>query len=124
MPARKGQPNLTNDPGKRGGWEYRAVHGVNKIPYSRGYYQAGISWFIAARRAAKSRNMSVSAYLRRAVAAFAARDLDMDFAAILKDSPSPGHLTVRQHNKPGETQKQVWAKEFDDGTGFGSWEVK
>lgn len=121
MVARRGQPNLTNDPGKRGGWEHRAVHGINKGSYTRGYYQAGLTFFSALRQASRIRGISSSAYLRRAVAAFAAHDLGVSFEDILKDSPSPDWNDNR-----GEVgnKKQVWVKVFDDGSGYGTWEVK
>jgi hypothetical protein len=122
--ARRGQPSLGHDPGKRAGWEYRAIHGINKeTAYTRGYYQAGLSFFSALRRAADHRGISASAYLRRAVAAFAAKDLGIPFEGILKDSPSPGWSTHRQ-DLPRQRKTQVFRKEFDDGTGYGSWEVK
>lgn len=121
MPARKGQPNLRNDPGKRTGWEYRAVHGIDKPDYTRGYYQAGLTFFSALRQAARVRGISGGAYLRRAVAAFAAHDLGVEFEDILKDSPSPDW-----NNHRGEVngKKQVWVREYDDGSGYGTWEVK
>lgn len=118
MPARKGQPNLTNDPGKRPGWEYRAVKGINREAFTRGYYQAGLTFFTALRQAANSRGMTTSAYLRRAVAAFAAKDLGVDFEDILKDSPAPD-LTRGRDPETG-----TWTRRMDDGTGYGSWEVK
>jgi hypothetical protein len=124
MVARRGQPSLGHDPGKRGGWEYRAIHGINKdTSYTRAHYQAGTTFFSALRRAAKHRGMSASAYLRRAVAAFAAEDLGIPFEEILKDSPSPGWSTNRQ-DLPRERKTQVFRKEFDNGEGYGSWEVK
>lgn len=121
MVARKGQPSLGHDPGKRTGWEYRAVSGINKTPYTRGYYQAGMSFFSALRQAADRRGITASAYLRRAVAAFAAKDLGIPFEEIVKDSPSPD-WNDKRHDYKGK--KNVWRKEFDDGTGYGTWEVK
>jgi hypothetical protein len=118
MVARKGQPNLTNDPGKRGGWEYRAVAGINKPDYTRGYFQAGLSFFSALRKAARLRGISGNAYLRRAVAAFAARDLGIPFEDILQDSPAASWDRHR------DEETGTWYREFDDGQGFGTWEVK
>lgn len=118
MVARRGQPSLGHDPGKRTGWQYRAVAGINKPDYTRGYYQAGMSFFSALRRAAKKRGISGGAYLRRAVAAFASRDLGIPFEEILKDSPSASWDRKRDE-KTG-----TWYREFDDGTGFGTWDVK
>lgn len=121
MAARKGQPNLTNDPGKRGGWEYRAVRGINKEVYTRGYYQAGAAFFVALRQAARSRGIGVGAYTRRAVAAFAAHDLGVSFEDVLKDSPSPD-WSKHRGEMPGK--KQIFVKVYDDGSGYGAWEVK
>lgn len=118
MPARKGQPNLTNDPGKRAGWEYRAVKGINRDAFTRGYYQAGETFFVMLRRAAKSRDMNTAAYLRRAVAAFAAKDLGIPFEEILKDSPAPSMSRGR------DKETGTWTRTFDDGFDYGTWEVK
>lgn len=121
MVARRGQPSLGHDPGKRTGWEYRAVSGIDKPDYTRGYYQAGATFFALMRRAAKQRGISGNAYLRRAVAAFIAKDLGVTFEEVLKDSPSP-----YWHDNRGEHKgkKNVWRRQFDDGTGFGTWVAK
>ncbi len=113
MVARRGQPNLTNDPGKRAGWEYRAVRGINRDPYERGYFQAGMSFFSALRQAAKKRGISGNAYLRRAVAAFAAKDLGIPIEEVLQDSPSASW----ERNRDEKTG--TWKKAFDDGSGYG-----
>ena len=118
MVARRGQPSLGHDPGKRTGWEYRAVSGIDKPDYARGYYQAGATFFTLMRRAAKHRGISGGAYLRRAVAAFIARDLDLTLAEVLKDSPSASW------EKHRDEKTGTWRREFDDGTGFGTWEAK
>lgn len=116
MPARKGQPNLTNDPGKREGWQNRAVEGINKR-YANFYLRAGTLWFSAVRRAARTRNMSASAYIRRAVAAFAAHDLGERMEDIVSDSPM-----VQWRMKDADNNR--FATGHDDGQGYGPWDVK
>ena len=117
MPARKGQPNLTNDPGRRPGWEKRVVERIKKDRYARAYFQAGPAFFSALRRAAKLRGMNANAYMRRAVAAFAAKDLGERFEDILDGSP--GVNFRKQDPKTG-----LWVSNTDDGKGYGTWEVK
>lgn len=116
MPARKGQPNLTNDPGKREGWQQRAVQGIDKR-YANFYLRAGDKWFSGVRRAARTRGMSASAYIRRAVAAFAAHDLGEEMADIVSDSPMVQWRTKTENG-------QHFAMGHDDGEGYGSWDVK
>ena len=106
------------DPGKREGWEKRAVSGINKLKYSKQQIRAGMTFWIAVRRAAAGRGISTPAYMRRAAAAFAAHDLGESFKEILSDSAHPDWVN-RKDPLTGH-----WIKTFDDGEGYGSWEVK
>jgi len=73
--------------------------------------------------AAAARGISVSGYVRRAVAAFVAADLEMDFTDVTTHLPravpqgGPMMLPREQHPRlnPGP-----WP---DDGAGYGAWEV-
>lgn len=76
------------------------------------------------RRAADSRGMSITGYVRRAMCAFVAADLGMAFADVAKHTPYPvppaGPLSI-----PVEQRRPMdggaWA---DDGLGYGTWEVR
>lgn len=66
----------------------------------------GNGYLSALSDAAAMRGLSVSAYMRRAVAAFIAADTDIHLTALLRDCPHPdGHA----------------AGKFDDATGHGEW---
>jgi hypothetical protein len=76
-------------------------------------------------KAAAARDMSLAGYARRALCAFLAHDLGMDFAQVCALTPKPapagqvawGRLSGGAHpsKNPGR-----WA---DDGLGYGTWEV-
>ncbi len=76
-------------------------------------------------KAAAARGMSMSGYARRALCAFLAHDLGMDFAEVCALVPKPapagqvawGRLSGEAH--PGKHPGR-WA---DDGLGYGTWEV-
>lgn len=116
---RRRQENTAGpDPGKREGWERRAVQGVNKVKYSDTKVQGGFKFWLAARRAAKMRGLSLSAYMRRSTAAFAAHDLGEDFKEILSDSAHPDWVNRK------DPRTHYWLQTLDDGEGYGTWEVK
>jgi hypothetical protein len=58
--------------------------------------------------AAAHRGLSTTSYIRRAVAAFIAHDLGMEFTEVVADTP---HVQGPSHGK------------WDDGTGYGQWRV-
>jgi len=66
----------------------------------------GQRYLLALAQAADRRGMSVTAYMRRAVAAFVAADTDTFLRVLLQDSPHP--------DGPA-------AGKFDDGRGHGDW---
>lgn len=72
--------------------------------------QMVVGGFFAGRlaQAAERRGMSVTAYCRRAVAAFVAADLDEPLVELLADIPHPGGP---HHGS------------YDDGTGYGTWQA-
>jgi hypothetical protein len=66
-------------------------------------------------RAAKSRNMGITAYARRCLAAFIAHDLGLPFTEVVRHTPMP--------NRPG-VKSPTGRKTSDDGTGFGEWMIQ
>lgn len=83
--------------------------------------------------AAQSRGLSASAYARRAICAFIARDLGLDFAMVTRFCPSvqdPDNLAAKQA-KGSATRTKSGGKIYrgdvthtrDDGLGYGCWEV-
>lgn len=66
------------------------------------------------RRAAQSRDISMVAYARRAIAAFISHDLGVPFADIVALTPAPRSFEDRiRSNQPPTVP--------DDATGYGSW---
>lgn len=72
------------------------------------------------RAAADTRGMGTSAYMRRAVLAFAAADLGMDFEHVC--SMSPPVRPDRSHGRAGKPAG-THGPGRDDGTGYGHWHV-
>jgi hypothetical protein len=73
--------------------------------------------------AAAARGISASGYVRRAVAAFVAADLDLDFAAVVVHTPravpTGGAMSLPPEQHP-RLNPGPWP---DDGTGYGPWDV-
>ena len=64
--------------------------------------------------AAKRRGMAMSAYIRRATAAFLAHDLGVPFTEIVKHTAKPA--------AEGESRKVgITERSYDDGRGMGPW---
>lgn len=115
MAARKGQPNIGNDPGFKEGWEQRVKE--NALGRKRKSFTIRTSWdFVTlVNKAARMRGMTSSAYARRAVAAFIANDLQMPFEDVCKTMPPVQALHINLLRK---------ASPPDNGQGYGEWEVK
>lgn len=64
-------------------------------------------------KAAQERGLSVSAYIRRAALAFAAHDLGLDLAEVLKDEPQWRLRTEGPRTNHSE-----------GGEGHGNWQIK
>lgn len=62
------------------------------------------------------RDISMTGYARRAVAAMIAHDLGLPFETVVKHSAQP--TTYKQTNVAGPKPKS-----FDDGKGAGNWEI-
>lgn len=84
--------------------------------YPRFYIHAGQTLTALMPLAAERRGLSKSTYIRRAIAAFVAHDLEQDFAEVLKDGPS----LVRYAHRSGYGAK----RRVDDGKGHGPWEIE
>jgi hypothetical protein len=108
------------------GWQQRVVDGVREAERSRSRAKIGIRrgridsqvderYAVLLRYAAEKRDMNVAAYVRRAVAAFIAVDLDISFEDVVRYGPQPTGYAMP--HKPGVATE-------DDGEGYGSWEVK
>ena len=115
MVARKGQPNIGNDPAYRPDWKDRVKGRVSVDKAGRWNLRSSEEFIVLLRRAAATRDMNVAAYARRAMAAFIAKDLQMPFEDVCNTCPTPG------------PQKRagvgfVWQR--DNGEGYGDWEVK
>lgn len=72
------------------------------------------------RAAADTRGMGTSAYMRRAVLAFAAADLGMEFEHVCQMSPPV--RPDRSHGRAGKPEG-THGPGRDDGLGYGSWTV-
>lgn len=105
------------------GWQDRVMEGVrNRKPNRyRAKHRHTLDMSYGQRdllaQAAEQRGMVASAYVRRALAAFLAHDLDMDFADVVKEWGYPlpfGHMAGTTFVKPSS----------DDGTGYGKWQIE
>ena len=114
MVARKGQPNLVNDPAYRPDWRERAKqHGPNERMKRLTFRTTG-KFVAILSKAARRRGMSNSAYMRRAISAFIASDLEIPFEDICEMSPGVTHVALTNNGV-------VWPP--DNGQGYGKWEV-
>lgn len=75
-----------------------------------------VPFAILLREAAKARGISISGYVRRAVAAFIAYDTGKDVRDILVHAPGPTAY--------GRIASNLHQKTFDDSTGFGLWRIE
>lgn len=115
MAARKGQPNLHHDPLYKPDWKERVLEREHRPSTNRWSLRSTHEFTALVRRAARRRGMTNAAYVRRAVAAFIASDLQMPFEDVCETFPAP--------KVEGSTGIGViWPR--DDGQGYGNWEVK
>lgn len=110
----------------RAGWQQRAVHGVGVTSGERERKKkvltvgANVPWQFKAliSMAAKRRGISISGYVRRALAAFVASDLEMSYEDVLREFPYPA---------PSGASGAQWVhndltpQDFDNGEGYGDW---
>ena len=115
MVARKGQPNLANNPVYQPDWKERVAQRDHRESTNRWSLRSTQAFTDLVRKAARRRGMNNSAYVRRAVAAFIANDLQIPFEDICQMFPAPG---PERYTGYGVN----WPR--DDGEGYGEWEVK
>ena len=65
--------------------------------------------------AAQRRGMGITAYARRAIAAFIARDLGIPFMEVVRHTPKP---------QPPGTKSATGVRTIDDGQGYGAWLIQ
>lgn len=108
------------------GWQERAVKGASSFPQDS-YRKtkvvtlgSNVPWQFKAlvAMAAKRRGISIAGYLRRAVAAFVAVDLEMAYEDVLKELPFPAPT-----GKTGATwsDPDLAPEDHDTGEGYGDW---
>lgn len=114
MVARRGQPNLVNDPVYRPDWKDRIAERNYSKKAERWNLRSSEEFIALLRKAALRRGMNNAAYARRAMAAFIAQDLQMPFEEVCNTCPTPG-----PQKRSG--RGFVWPR--DDGKGYGNWEV-
>lgn len=93
----------------------KARHSNGRIRDARIQINVGLGFTKALNEAARRRGISRVGYLRRAVGAFLAADLDLDYADIMSTCPVPAPWTPQR--------AWVTAAGDDDGVGFGTWHV-
>lgn len=113
MVARKGQPNLGNDPARRSDWRERTTAENNKLANARLAFRTDDAFVVLLAKAAKTRGMTSAGYARRAVSVFIAADLQVPFEEVCAHCPAIEH---------GGGLLKTWPR--DDGNGYGKWEVK
>ena len=120
MVARSGQPNLTNDPGKKQGWKHRTLRNLEekkeRVVYN---FRASESFMPLLAKAAATRKMTRTAYMRRAIGAFIANDLHMPYSEVCATYPAVENNLRAEVFINGKSYTRR-----DDGEGYGSWEVK
>lgn len=69
--------------------------------------------------AARLRNISLSGYVRRAIAARVAADLGLPFTEVVGHMAAPTDYGQPQRHGPGGVKQTT-----DDGTGYGDWAIR
>lgn len=113
MPHQIGQPSH-NDPGRREGWQERAVAGISAAQRRLISFHTSEDFRSMVKRAARARDMSISSYIRRCLAAFIALDLGMTFEEACYFNFRVTRSGTKSQRNPGR----------DDGEGFGAWRIK
>ncbi len=110
-----GQPSR-NDPGRREGWQERAVRGIDKETLRKLTVNTSDDFVSLLKKCAQKRDISQAAYMRRALAAFVAYDLQIPFEDVCQMHPKA---------IPNEWRfARPLVKELDDGEGFGEWRIQ
>lgn len=107
------------------GWQDRAVRGAGIAPGQKDGKKAlsvgtNVPWQFKAllSMAAKRRGISISGYIRRALSAYIATDLEMKYEDVLKELPFPAPFGMQGaqwlHN-------ELNPQDHDTGEGYGDW---
>lgn len=115
MTARRGQPNLNNDPAYDPDWRERIMQSAPDESKKRVMFRTTDEFNMLLSRAARRRGMTNSFYMRRAISAFIAEDLQIPFEDICQLSPGADATLYTGRGR-------IWPR--DDGNGYGKWEVK
>lgn len=108
---------------RRRKWKERLVNELKanaqrRIAHSGGMRPAGLSMpesvLMLLTRAARRRGISKMSYMRRAVAAFIAHDLELDWKLVVKEFPAA---------RPFEGKATAGVDAFDSGEGYGDWRL-
>lgn len=110
---------MRNDPGYRADWKRRAILHAPKDEKKKIVFHVYGSFYSLFARAAKRRGMSLSAYARRALAAFIAKDLEMPFEDLCTNFPA---VVYDQYISKYDNGMVVIQR--DDGLGYGQWQIK
>ena len=107
------------------GWQERVIAMVRESTEARGgtaptrlAFRASARHALLIARAARSREMPVTHYMRRAVAAMVAHDLGMDVADVVREDGAV--ISVAEHHP----RPKGWRIGRDDGTGYGPWTIE
>lgn len=93
----------------------------NKHGHGRGarvQYMVSVDYLKAVDAAARVRGISRMGYMRRAVAAFVAADLGVEFESVVAGGAMP-----QPHESTGEVVVGIGRGANDDGAGYGTWQV-
>jgi hypothetical protein len=122
---------------QRPDWQTTVTRGVVKAERKRRRpvlaFNVDLELRVLLGAAAQCRGLSASAYARRAICAFIAHDLGLDYAMVTRFCPSvqdPENLAAKQamgaaaRTKSGGTiNRGAVEHTSDDGLGYGCWEV-
>lgn len=120
-------------------WHEAVTSGVDKAEKKRRRpamtFNVDIEMRLLLAAAAETRGMTASAYARRAIAAFIARDLGLEFGAVTRFGPAvedPENFAAKR-TKATATRRAVNGGKIysggkipathDDGAGYGTWVV-
>lgn len=110
---------MPNDSGYRPDWKRRAIVHAPKDEKKKVVFHVYGTFYSTFARAAKRRGMSLSAYARRALAAFISKDLDIPFEDLCHEFPA-----VEYNQYISKYENGMVVIQRDDGHGYGDWKIK
>jgi hypothetical protein len=111
--------NMPKDPGYRPDWKRRAILHAPKDEKKKIVFHVYGGFYSLFAKAAKRRDMSLSAYARRALAAFISKDLEIPFEDLCTNFPA-----VVYDQYVSKYDKGMVVIQRDDGQGYGPWQIK